>query len=242
MQARDEVTWTPEQVSRFWDYQSHRPSALRNYFSIGRGEQVAKRTLRHISPHQSARILDLGCGTGHFLEQLARIGPGTLLHGIDFSTESIQVAKKTCRSIVPTPDLEAIESYPTHLPADSFDAAYSIEVVEHLSDNMLDSMIIEARRVLKKGGYLVITTPNNEDLERSHTCCPNCSSTFHIWQHVRAWSTRSLSQFMSGHGFTEVFAKETFLEPLHLRICIWIARKLGVVKRQPPHIIAIYRK
>ena len=71
---------------------------------------------------------------------------------------------------------------------------------------------------------------------------PDHVYTFHIWQHVRSWTTRSLSQFMSTHGFTKISAKATFLEPLHMRIIIWIARKFGIVKRQPPHIIAIYQK
>lgn len=242
MQRRREVTWSSEQVARFWDYQSRRPSAYDNYFSIQRGAQIAKRTLRYVATGKSPRILDLGCGTGHFLRHLSNTRSDMLLHGIDFSTDSIRTARETCQPHVPSSHLIAIEDYPSPLQDESFDAIYSIEVVEHLSDSMLISMINEAHRLLKPGGHLVITTPNSEDLERSHTCCPNCNTIFHIWQHVRSWSTSSLSHFISGHGFTEVLTEATLLEPLPIRIIFWIARKMGFIKRQPPHIISIYRK
>jgi ubiquinone/menaquinone biosynthesis C-methylase UbiE len=242
MQQRQEITWSPEQIARFWDYQSQRSSADGNYFSFARGAQIAKRTLGRIAPRRSPRILDLGCGTGHFLKHLSEARSDMLLYGIDFSPESIRIAQEACQSHIPSQHLVSIEGYPSPLQDASFDAVYSIEVVEHLSDIMLDSMVNEAHRLLKHGGYLVVTTPNDENLEMWHTCCPNCNSTFHIWQHVRSWTTRSLSQFMSTHGFTEISAKATFLEPLHIRLIIWVARKFGIVKRQPPHIIAIYQK
>lgn len=242
MRERHAVVWTSEQVNRFWDYQVHRPSARDNYFSIGRGAQIAKRTLPLVARTYSARVLDLGCGTGHFLKHLAHIGRGLQLFGIDFSSESIRSAQQTCSSMEPPPDLRVADRYPTSLPDVSIDVVYSIEVVEHLADDALDAMIAEVHRVLKKGGFLVITTPNNEDLERSQTCCPDCNATFHIWQHVRTWSTDSLASFIASHGFSTVVAKSTFLEPLPLRILLRVAVIFGLAVRSPPRILAIFRK
>src|SRR6185312_16502982 len=161
MQQRQEITWSPEQIARFWDYQSQRSSADENYFSFARGAQIAKRTLGRIAPRRSPRILDLGCGTGHFLKHLSEARSDMLLYGIDFSPESIRIAQEACQSHIPSQHLVSIEGYPSPLQDASFDAVYSIEVVEHLSDIMLDSMVNEAHRLLKHGGYLVVTTPND---------------------------------------------------------------------------------
>lgn len=242
MQERKELVWTSEQVARFWDYQSQRPSASANYFSIAHGAQIARRTLRYVMQSDSPHILDLGCGTGHLLKQISLLQPRALLYGIDFSGESIKTATETCGSVTPPPDLRVVDRYPTSLPADHFDVAYSVEVVEHLADDVLDALIAEAHRVLKPGGCLVITTPNREDLERLYTCCPNCNSTFHIWQHVRSWSTATLTQLMEMHGLMKVHATETLLEPAPARLMLWLARKLRLTKRSAPHILAIYRK
>lgn len=242
MPASREIDWTPDQVAQFWDYQSKRPSASDNYFSAGSGIPVAKRTLSRVAQSASSRILDFGCGTGHFLAQLASLRPDLHLHGVDFSSESIQAAKETCASLEPPPDLRVMIGASTSWPNQTFDAVYSLEVMEHLSTPLLEAMATETRRLLKPGGHLVVTTPNDEDLEQLHTCCPNCQSTFHIWQHVRSWSPESLNEYMMRFGFALVSARATELRPTRMRILLWIARAARIVKSRPPRILAIYRK
>lgn len=242
MSIPQDIEWTPEQVARFWDYQSHRPSATANYFSVSHGMPVAKRTLSCVAKHKSARILDFGCGTGNFLKFISQLRPDILLHGADFSHESIRIAQKTCASIEPLPDLRTLNRVPTSWASESFDAVFSLEVVEHLANPALEAMLTEIHRLLKNGGYVVITTPNDEDLEQLHTCCPNCGRTFHIWQHVRSWSRNSLIEFMSLHGFALVSASSTELRPLRMRVLLWAARAVGLIKSKPPRILAIFRK
>jgi len=242
MPASHEIDWTPDQVARFWDYQSKRPSAGDNYFSTGSGIPVAKRTLARVARSASSRILDFGCGTGHFLAQIASLRPDLQLYGVDFSSESIQAAKETCALLEPPPDLRVMTGASTSWPNQTFDAVYSLEVVEHLSTPLLDAMVTEIRRLLKPGGHLVVTTPNDEDLEQLHTCCPNCQSTFHIWQHVRSWSPESLNEYMTTFGFVLVSARATELRPIRMRMLLWIARAARIMKSRPPRILAIYRK
>lgn len=242
MPISQNIEWTPEQVARFWDYQSHRPSAAANYFSISHGIPVAKRTLSRVAKGKSASVLDFGCGTGYFLKFIARLRPDIRLHGADFSHESICIARETCSSIEPPPDLRTLSCVPTTWPSESFDAVFSLEVVEHLANPELEAMVNEIHRLLKNGGYVVITTPNDENLEQLHTCCPNCGSTFHIWQHVRSWSRDSLTEFMTRHGFALVSARSTELRPLRMRALLWVARTVGLIKSKPPRILAIFRK
>lgn len=242
MSIPQDIEWTPEQVARFWDYQSHRPSAAANYFSIGHGMPVAKRTLSRVAKSKSASILDFGCGTGNLLKFISQLRPDIRLHGADFSHESIRAAQETCSSIEPPADLRTLSCLPTTWASGSFDAVFSLEVVEHLANPDLEAMLSEIHRLLKHGGHVVVTTPNDENLEQLHTCCPNCGSTFHIWQHVRSWSKDSLTEFMSRHGFALVSAKSTELRPLRMRVLLWAARTVGLIKSKPPRILAIFRK
>ena len=41
-----------------------------------------------------ARILDVGCGSGHKLLYLAKANPGALITAVDFSSESLEVASQ----------------------------------------------------------------------------------------------------------------------------------------------------
>lgn len=237
-----EVEWTSQQISDFWDYQSHRPSIDHIYFSATHGRQIAKRTRRWLAGKRPTRVLDLGCGTGAFLKHLASVVSGLSLSGADFSEASIQTARSTCAAIRPIPELKAVSGYPTDWQAGSFDTVYIIEVVEHLHDDVLHSVLKEASRLLAKDGHLIITTPNSEDLEKQHTCCPNCGTTFHVWQHVRNWSAASLASFVLPYGFELSAARATFLDPMPVRITTWLARAVGLSNKRPPHLLGVFRK
>jgi len=96
-------------------------------------------------------ILDMGCGTGWFADQLSRIGP-TL--GVDLSEEGIVQA----RSQFPNVAFEAGDVYEMDFPENRFDVVVSQEVLAHVPDQ--EGYLAIAARVLKPGGCLIVTTPN----------------------------------------------------------------------------------
>lgn len=96
----------------------------------------------------------------------------------------------------------------TEVPT-GYDFAWMIEVVEHLQDAELQESIELARHALKPGGYLVITTPNREDIEAMERICPDCGAIFHPKQHVRSWSRESLARYLEEKGFSVPHALET---------------------------------
>lgn len=241
------ITWTSERLERFWDHQSRRPSAPRNYFSAGHGQWIVKRTLRYFRPKKNAtsscKVLDLGCGAGYLLRHLTQqITFPVDLFGADFSSSSIERARSTWPTERTLPRFEYVDRYPTSFPESFFDLVYSIEVIEHLDDNMLSSMLEEASRVLRPGGIFIVTTPNSEDLERLQTFCPNCESTFHIWQHVRSWTAESLTVEIESKGFLKLYCEPTILESNLTRTAFAIGRKLGVIRRNLPHLLGVFKK
>jgi cyclopropane fatty-acyl-phospholipid synthase-like methyltransferase len=82
-----------------------------------------------------------------------------------------------------------------------FDGIFMVEVVEHILEADVESVFRRVRSMLKKDGFLVVTTPCAEDLERNAAFCPSCETLFHRWQHVRAFTTETLTEFMARQGF-----------------------------------------
>ena len=62
-----------------------------------------------------------------------------------------------------------------------------------------------AKGLLKPGGTIVITTPNDEDLEKTHVHCADCGATFHHMQHIRSWNVNNLGKLMSEFTFQPKF-------------------------------------
>ena len=106
-----------------------------------------------LEPDKFAKVLDLGCCDGNFtLEVGKRIGTEEL-YGVDVVEQFVHAAQAKGIKVY-CDDLN--ESLP--LDSGSFDVVHANQVLEHLSHT--DLFIKEIRRVLKKGGYAVISTPN----------------------------------------------------------------------------------
>jgi SAM-dependent methyltransferase len=97
----------------------------------------------YIPRDRKAMILDAGCGNGRYIHALASLGYENVV-GIDLFPCNTGVKKYICASI---------DSLP--FKNESFDAIYSNSVIYYLGDP--SSGISEFFRVLKSGGYVMIT-------------------------------------------------------------------------------------
>jgi len=100
-----------------------------------------------------------------------------------------------------------VQEPPAPFPDKSFDVITCLETLEHLLDDRLSVVVKEIHRLLKPGGVALFTTPNNEDLLRSHVYCPFCETSFHKVQHVRSFSESSMRALLESHGFRTVFCR-----------------------------------
>lgn len=82
-----------------------------------------------------------------------------------------------------------------------FDVVVMSEVLEHLTDEVLNATIVEVKRVLNYDGTFIITVPANEKLPDNITVCPKCSELYHRWGHLQTFSIERLRQLMTFHGF-----------------------------------------
>ena len=101
---------------------------------------------------------DAGCGNGIYLKYMANKYPETKLYGFDFSQTIVQIAKNNAAAAeIKTGNLEAAP-----YKNETFDIILCTQVIEHLLDDKKG--LAELYRVLKPGGYLVISTDNKNNL------------------------------------------------------------------------------
>jgi ubiquinone/menaquinone biosynthesis C-methylase UbiE len=101
-------------------------------------------------PKRAERILDLGCGTGIFFEELT--GWGGLVVGIDSSVKMLGIARKRAGGA------SLVCADADHLPFKdgSFDVVVSITLLQNVPKP--EETMKEIARVLKPGGVAIVTS------------------------------------------------------------------------------------
>lgn len=136
-------------------------------------------------------IVDLGCGTGEFLEMAKSMFPKVL--GVDMNDYAIKICKKKGITVV------KVDATDTKLPASSFDVVRAKELIEHLQDP--EKLIIEAKRILKKNGYLVIHVPSQ------WSALYPITNFWDDYTHVRPFSKRGILNLLLNFDFVPIYFK-----------------------------------
>ncbi len=129
-----------------------------------RYEQIQREKYEIVTKNlsQVSKVLDLGCGTGMLLSELAR--RSEFVVGIDSSPEMLELARKRKGSAV------LVLADADYLPfADSsFDAVVSVTMLQNMPHPA--ATLREVARVTKPGGIVIITTLKHkhsmDELER----------------------------------------------------------------------------
>lgn len=196
------IQWSDLHVSRLWDYYAKNRSYDHQYFSFQAGAHVLDYVRSHIDLDRQIHILDYGCGPGFLIQLLiSRLKKGQICYGLDFSKDSVSAVQRRFKDHPRYGGSHHVEALPSPYGDESMEVIFVLDVIEHLNDAYLTEMILEIRRLLKPGGYVVVTTKNHEDLEAEKTMCPECGCIFHRWQHMRIWTPKSLPNAFSPHGF-----------------------------------------
>ena len=106
--------------------------------------------IRTYAPLEGQRILDVGCGLGVYVKKMRAFSQE--VYGVDVDSEKVAEASQT----LPHIHLAPAEKLP--FPDGFFDVVLLHEVIEHVEDDR--QAILEAHRVIKRGGRIVIFAPN----------------------------------------------------------------------------------
>jgi len=106
----------------------------------------------------SGRILEIGCGTGGFLQ--AALAAGRDITGVDIASRWLVIARKRLVSLNLSSSVNIIAACAEALPfpSESFDHIVADSLLEHIGD--LPKVIQEIQRVLRPGGTATFWSPN----------------------------------------------------------------------------------
>jgi SAM-dependent methyltransferase len=156
-----------------------------------------------------AVILDLGCGDGSALAVAAGPHSAHRFVGIDWSADALRRARAlgltVVRAGVAAPGLPVADG--------AADVVIMSEVIEHLVDP--DGAVAEARRVLRPGGELLLSTPNLAAWYNRGLLALGIQPVFSevslhgvfgrpgrvVAGHLRLFTRRALTGFLAAHGF-----------------------------------------
>src|SRR5207249_3828295 len=114
------------------------------------------RYLRMQNGHaRSARLLDVGCGTGRTLHQLACTHPGLSMVGVDLSPYYVELAGERLSAFK---EVSVLPGNAEELPFRDgwFDVATSVFLLHELPRSVRRRVLAELHRVVRPGGLVVV--------------------------------------------------------------------------------------
>jgi SAM-dependent methyltransferase len=133
---------------------------------------------------KGARILEIGCGTGHNLPMLARFGD---VDAIEIDPAARAIASERLGKAVgdaPLPEL-------TGVPRGHYDLIAVLDVVEHIEDDV--AALAAMRDCLAPGGKILIAVPAHQWMWSAHDV---------VNHHYRRYSKAGLARAIAAAGLT----------------------------------------
>lgn len=147
-----------ENTSEFWDKRITRKYGGLLQSSIYRDKL---KTIMNLLPGNSGKILDVGVGYGHLEKKLTNHKGNFQLFGVDISPLAVKRLNNLAIG-----EFKVAGIFKLPFKSGFFDGVLVLDILEHLPPNKVFSAYKELYRVLKKGGYIVVSVPLNEGLEQ----------------------------------------------------------------------------
>jgi SAM-dependent methyltransferase len=143
-------------------------------------------------PGAPGPLLDAGCGTGGFLQRLARLDPLRETVGLDFLPGAARRAADKSGRPVTAGDVNRLP-----FPDAAFGAAISVDVICHAGVDPAGTLA-ELHRVLRPGGTLVLNLPAYEWLRSAH------DARVH---NARRFTRAGAARLLEAAGFTAIVGR-----------------------------------
>jgi 2-polyprenyl-3-methyl-5-hydroxy-6-metoxy-1,4-benzoquinol methylase len=102
-------------------------------------------------------VLEVGCGTGNLLMQLARAFPAARCVGVDIDAESLNVAGEKIQQAQAGSRVQALQgTIASATQPETFDAVVMVEVLHEIAPHIRPQVIKEGAAALKPGGWMLI--------------------------------------------------------------------------------------
>lgn len=159
----------------------------KHWWYRARREVLDRLIRRVVRPKAGAKVLEIGCGTGHNLDMLARFGP---VDAIELDPAARAVASQRLDRPVMEARLPELAGVGEH----SYDLIALLDVLEHVEDDR--AALASIARRLKDGGSIIVTVPAFQWMWSAHDV---------VNHHHRRYSKKALKAAIREAGLTASF-------------------------------------
>ncbi len=150
-------------------------------------------------------LLDYGCGTGQFLQHMQQKGWATT----GFETSELALQKATSKS------LEVLSSLDTIKETDrKFDVITLWHVLEHIHD--LNPTIKKLRKLLTKGGHIVVAVPNPESWDANKY--KESWAAYDVPRHLYHFGEDNIKTLFKNHKFSFHSKRPLYLDSFYISL------------------------
>lgn len=160
--ARQDAKQQSDTMQRYYAWQSKIYDATRWSFLFGRKKII---DILPFKKDATIKILEIGCGTGYNIERMARQFPNAQIIGLDASSHMIDKAKINTSAFSGRVSLErrpyffGESQYSEQMDLILF--SYSLTMI----NPQWRDLILQARRDLRKGGYVAVADFYNSNFQ-----------------------------------------------------------------------------
>ena len=152
--------------------------------------QSKQRLIERETEKSNGNILDIGCGTGAFLNTMQK--GGWKITGLE-PDETARVKAKTLYGIEPQPSINIF-----NLSENSYDAITMWHVLEHV--HQLHEYIEQLKNMLTDKGKIFIAVPNYTSYDAQHY--GQFWAAYDVPRHLYHFSPASMKKLVEQHGLT----------------------------------------
>jgi SAM-dependent methyltransferase len=225
----------PAGPGRLHDFYEHPGTTVSSGPDRGRrqAQMLAAALAERSGPQQ---IVDIGCGDGSATHLVKRLDPRNTVIGVDWSAMALVQARARGLLVIQG----GVDASGLPLPDASADVVVMSELIEHLVDT--DAAVEEARRILRPGGILLLSTPNLAAWFNRGLIGLGIQPVFsevslrgiygrpghQVVGHLRLFTRRALVDFLTARGFAcervlgaPYHDVPRLLRPLDRLLCHW---------------------
>jgi ubiquinone/menaquinone biosynthesis C-methylase UbiE len=130
-----------------------------------RHQPLSRWTIGQMDIRTDSSVLDIGCGGGMTVKEMARIAAGGFVAGVDYSDIMVRQSLKRNAAAVGSRRVVIKQGNVSSLPFEdaSFDRACAVETFNYWPEPVAG--LREVHRVLKDGGLVAITTAWSKEMD-----------------------------------------------------------------------------